>query len=208
MKDKSNPENEGAEGSQHRRLLGKIPEGEFDTGLTPPESADEPSPGPWKAPAPDQHHNNEATEGAQRPAEPRHHGVPAPDEGGEDDVFTLPKGALVGLRRSGGLRFTSREVVVYRDGRVVAKSSGKASPGGSARPRRLSDKDLAALYRAIETADLSGLPHSTGKQSPDGYAYEIAARLGGDDMRAETFDGSIPEQLSPLISVLTRLMKS
>jgi len=41
-----------------------------------------------------------------------------PLEAAPADTLRLPRGALVAMRRSGGLKFRSREVVVYRDGRV------------------------------------------------------------------------------------------
>lgn len=118
-----------------------------------------------------------------------------------DDALQLPRGGWLALRKSGGLRFTSREVVVYRDGRVIA--SGTGIPPAT---RRLTAEERAALQVAL---DASGLPRAlpaSGHQRPDAYAYEIAARLGRRTYRGEVVDGSIPPTLAPLIRQLQRLL--
>jgi hypothetical protein len=59
----------------------------------------------------------------------------------------------------------------------------------------------------LEAANFPESPSTSGRQSPDAYAYEIAARIAGSTYSVEVFDGSIPEQLSPLIQLLTSYMR-
>jgi hypothetical protein len=138
-------------------------------------------------------------------------GKPAPSTAGAgdaDDALDLPEGALVAMRRSGGLRFTSRAVVVYPDGKVEVRDD--AAPGSPApKPaRKLSDQDLAQLYRALDEANFPELPPTSGRQSPDAFAYDIAARIGSRTYAVEAFDGSIPASLAPLVQLLARFMRS
>jgi hypothetical protein len=196
-----------SEASQPDHLLAKITPGEFDTQL--PQAPTHP-PDPTRS-TPE---HIEGLGGLTRQTRARgpvqsevmdtyQPGAPA-SHPGEDD---LPAGAIIAMRRSGGLRFTTKRVVIYQDGRVVLE--GNVTPGETRRPRsrRLSDRELAELYRAIGHANLHALPSSSGRQSPDAYAYEIVARDGQATHPVEVFDGSIPEQLEPLIQVLTRYMK-
>jgi hypothetical protein len=122
------------------------------------------------------------------------------------DRVKLPRGALIALRQSGGLRFSTREVIVYRDGRVSFRWQGKLDAGESA--RRIAPAEVAQLQELIERSGLFGLPRSIGRQSPDGYAYELIARLGRKSKAVEFFDGSIPPELQPLLSQLKALMTS
>jgi hypothetical protein len=124
---------------------------------------------------------------------------PAPEDT-PDDTLRLPRGALVALRRSGGFKFRSRLVVVYRDGRVNYDD-------GENGPRTiwtLSDAELAELRHALDQAEWAKLP-AAGRQNPDAFAYEIVARPARRVYSAEVFQGSIPVSLAPLIQQLNRL---
>ena len=52
-----------------------------------------------------------------------------------------------------------------------------------------------------------GLPHPIGRQSPDGYAYELIARVRRKSKSIEFFDGSIPAEVQPLLAQLKQLMR-
>ena len=131
------------------------------------------------------------------PAEP-----PATGETGP----TLPRGGLVVMRRSGGLKFSSREIVVYRDGRVVHRrhDDGVTIYKGSA--QRLTDEQLALAQQLVAQAQFPRFGGFGGRQPPDALAYEIVARVGRRLRMAEVFQGTIPESLAPLIAWLNRLM--
>jgi hypothetical protein len=153
-------------------ILGKLSDEPYDSGL----KVNQPS-----APA---------------PADP----PPAP-ESGPADTLRLPRGALVAMRRSGGFKFRSREVVVYRDGRVNYDD-------GESGPRTvwtLSDAEMAGLRRALDQVGFAKLP-AGGRQNPDAFAYEIVARPARRVYAIEAFQGSIPASLAPLIQQLNRFI--
>jgi hypothetical protein len=122
-----------------------------------------------------------------------------------DDKLTLPRGALVAMRKSGGFRFSSRTIVVYRDGRAIYEISTPAAEAPGL--WRLTDEQLVELYGALEQANFPRLPAATGRHNPDAFAYEIVARVRRRLYAAEVFDGSIPPSLAPLIRQLGQLMQ-
>jgi hypothetical protein len=126
--------------------------------------------------------------------------APTPTAPAPADTLRLPRGALVAMRRSGGLKFRSREVVVYRDGRVNYDD-------GESDPRTvwtLSDAELAELRGALDQAGLAKLP-AADRQNPDAFAYEIIARPARRVYSAQAFQGSISASLAPLIQQLNRI---
>ena len=149
------------------------------------------------APAAASHRKPDAPGRAEQP------GTPPP---GDEERLLLPRGAWIAMRKSGGFKFSSREVVVYRDGRVTDTSSGVGKRTGTRATRKLTDAQLAELDRLLEQANFAELPATTGRQNPDAFAYEIAARIGRRTKTVEVFEGSIPKSLAPLIRQLRQLM--
>jgi hypothetical protein len=129
-------------------------------------------------------------------------GQPAPPD---TDRLTLPRGGLIAMRQSGGLRFRSREIVVYRSGKLVYRqlAPAGAEPAGSTRQLALSE--LVELHHRLKQIDFSSLPIA-GRQNPDAFAYELVARVGRRMHFVEVFEGAIPESLAPLIRELRGLM--
>ncbi|HTP09331.1 MAG TPA: hypothetical protein VMP08_13840 [Anaerolineae bacterium] len=121
----------------------------------------------------------------------------------EADQLSLPHGAFIAFRQSGGLRFSTREVIVYNDGRVISRWQGKLGAGEDS--RRITAAEVAEFKELIEHSDLFGLPHSIGRLSPDGYAYELIARVDRRSRSIEFFDGSIPPEVRPLLAQLKAL---
>jgi hypothetical protein len=119
-----------------------------------------------------------------------------------NDQLKLPRGAFIALRQSGGLRFSTREVTVYNDGRVIWNRQGKLAEEGS---RRITPAEVAELKELIKQSGLLGLPHPIGRPSPDGYAYELIARAGRKSTSIEIFTGSIPLEIQPLLAQLQLL---
>jgi len=202
MKDNP-PRDRPGEEEPHNRVLGSIPKGDLPTssGLdveqgSKVEQGSDSTPTPkiprGSAPAP-----------SERPGGPYRE----PEVAGEDKL-RLPRRGLVAMRKSGGLRFTSREVIVYRDGTVVTRDLTTAAPGGGEATRRLDDGEFAALYRVLESAELPRGGSKPGRQNPDAYTYEVAARLGRGTRSIEVSDGSIPRSVAPLIETLSGLMQS
>jgi hypothetical protein len=67
---------------------------------------------------------------------------------------------------------------------------------------------VAELKGLIGQSGLFGLPRSIGSQSPDGYAYELIARLNRKSRSSEFFDGSVPAELQPLLQQLKQLLSA
>jgi hypothetical protein len=120
------------------------------------------------------------------------------------DPLQLPKGALIAFRKSGGLKFSSREIAIYPDGRV--SSSGTDLPKQAGTPPKLSDAPIVELRRMLEQVSFLRLKSAGGQQPPDSYAYEIVAQMDGKTNYVEVFDGKMPEALTPLIQRLTKLL--
>ena len=123
-----------------------------------------------------------------------------------DDRLTLARGAFLALRQSGGLRFSTREVMVYHDGRVISRRQGKLDAREGS--RRITSGEVTDLKAAIARSSLHALPRFTsiGRPSSDGYAYELIARADRKLKSLEFFDGSIPSEVQPLLAQLKTLM--
>jgi hypothetical protein len=127
-----------------------------------------------------------------------------------DEPLRLPKGALVAMRKSGGLRFSSRLLIVLRDGRIVRSVEAGAVDAeddrqSKARRRssRLTREQLSQLRITLARSGLDQARQSgRAAQNPDAYAYEIVARVGRKVQSVELLDGSIPEALQPLVREL------
>lgn len=142
----------------------------------------------------------EADSGLRRPQPASHRkDVPPPDQ------LTRPRGALVAMRKSGGLHFSWRLVVVHRDGRVIYKSNEIGAPAAARVIDTLDAARLAELQAAIARADFAARSFGA-RQNPDAFAYEIIARVGRKNRFAEAFDGSVPAGLRPLIAQLNQLI--
>ena len=124
----------------------------------------------------------------------------------ERKKLALPKGAFIAFRKSGGIEFSSREMVVYPDGRVTYDSLGVQKHGPES-PRKLNDAQIIQLRRTLEQANFFRLQSGEGEQSGDVFAYEIVARLGSRTNDVEFFTGNIPAALEPLVKRLTDLMQ-
>jgi hypothetical protein len=116
----------------------------------------------------------------------------------------LPKGALIAFRKSGGLKFSSREIVIYPDGRVSYGGSDLPKQAGT--PQKLGGAQIAELRRMLDQSGFLRLMLAGGPQPPDSYAYEIVAQIDAKSNYVEVFDGRIPESLMPLIQRLVKLI--
>lgn len=125
--------------------------------------------------------------------------TPPPEEPAGDEALALPRGALVAFRKSGGLRFSSRAIVVRRSGWVEPMAG---TPG---RRRRITEEALATLERLLLQSGLTRVSHRKGRGTADGYSYEIAAHLAGKE-RQLTLDDPVPAEQERLVRVLQRLL--
>jgi len=131
-------------------------------------------------------------------------GQPAPPD---PDRLVLPRGGLIAMRQSGGLRFRSREIVIYRSGKLAYRQLAPAGAEPTSHTRQLALSELVELHHLLNQIDFSSLPLG-GRQNPDAFAYEIVARAGRRMWFIEAFEGSIAESLAPLINELRRLMRT
>jgi hypothetical protein len=91
------------------------------------------------------------------------------------EPLQLPKGALIAFRKSGGLKFSSREIVIYPDGRV--SYGGTDLPKQASTPPKLGDAQIAELRQMLDQSGFLRLLLAGGQQPPDSYAYEIVAQI-------------------------------
>ena len=184
-------------------VLGTLSEGPYDTELNAGAASTTPAPKSAATPV-TAASRRPATAGGQAPQrEMPAAGTPETT----DESLALPPDAWLALRRSGGLLFSSREVVVYPDGRVESAAVGGGRPEGTGPPRRLTASQLTALRRAAGI-DFRRLPPPSRRQPPDAYAYELVVHEGGRTQAVEVFDGAIPEALAPLLRLLGPLLSA
>lgn len=134
---------------------------------------------------------------------PQPHQKPAPPK---IEKLQLPLGAFIAFRKSGGLKFSSREIVLYPDGRVSFGGADLSKEVYARATRQLNNAQIFDLRKVLDQAGFFRLQSAAGKQPPDSYAYEIVARLGSRSNFVEVFDGGIPDALQPLIAKLSALM--
>ncbi len=115
----------------------------------------------------------------------------------------LPKGALLAYRKSGGLKFSSREIVVYPDGRISYGGADAAKFMHERTTRKLNDAQIARLRKTLARANFLRVASAAGKPPADGFAHEIVARLGNQTHTVEAFDGNIPDSLTELLAQLS-----
>jgi hypothetical protein len=123
----------------------------------------------------------------------------------DDGPLALPRGGLVAMRMSGGFRFSSREIVVFRSGKLAYRQTAPTSKLAS-QTRQLPLSQLVELHVALKNSGMARLTLPRGRQSPDTFAYEIVARIGRLVRTIEVFEGNIPTSLASLIQELKQLM--
>ena len=152
---------------------------DVDTSLTPPTPAAS-------------HRKGEPSSGAADT-------TPPPD----DEALALPSTAIAALRKSGGLRFSSREVVVFRDGRVSYRALAPDPPSRRRSIRRLNDAEMGELRRLIRVCPFP--PRSPARPSPDAFIAEVTTRAGSAVRRAELTPGTTLATEAALVDFLTKL---
>src|SRR5581483_10168771 len=123
----------------------------------------------------------------------------------EPEPLHLPRGAFIAFRKSGGAEFSTREVVLYPDGRVAFDARGVPQKEYNRLRRALNDGQVLALRKLLDQTNFWHT-ESAVRQNLDAFAYEIAARLGQRANSIQVFEGSVPEKLEPLLERLTPLL--
>ncbi len=131
---------------------------------------------------------------------------PEPTAPPKRERLRLPQNALAAFRKSGGAPVSSREIVVYPDGRVSYGGPDVSKEAYARAARKLNDGQIMRLRRTLEHVNFFRMSSAQGDQPPDAFAYEIAARAGNRSNYVQVFDGSIPDALTPLLQQLSALM--
>ncbi|WP_298816603.1 hypothetical protein [Chloroflexus sp.] len=98
-----------------------------------------------------------------KPGDPADSAAPLPEP-------ELPRAALLRVSRSGGLRFQSHTITIYRNGLVISDKRAR-------RPRFLASLAFTRLYHTLLQTRPFRLPHCI-ESGPDSYVYTIQARIG------------------------------
>ena len=130
----------------------------------------------------------------------------APAAAAAEKPMELPKGAFIAYRKSGGLKFSSREVVVYPDGRVTFDGGDTAKTSLTRAARRMSDAQIMRLRRTLEQINFFGMHPPASAPDPDGFVLEIAARLGSKNNAIEVNAAGLSGGLTALVDQLTQLL--
>jgi hypothetical protein len=131
--------------------------------------------------------------------------APKPTES-KIEPLELPRGAFIAFRKSGGLKFSSREIVIYPDGRVSYGGADTSTDWKSRATRKMNDGQMSTLRKLLDRTNFFRASSSQGKHSGDAMAYEIIARIGSRSNFIELFTGTIPESLNPLIEQLNKFV--
>jgi hypothetical protein len=119
------------------------------------------------------------------------------------EVPGLPSGALLRYVRTGGLRPSSDELVLYRDGRAESTRGVRRRTG----ERDVGTEEVWHVVGHLATAGFFELPDEVGEQRPDGYAHEITVRSGDGSRTVVLYDGSVPPTVAPELANLRRLLR-
>jgi len=122
------------------------------------------------------------------------------------EPLELPRGAFMAFRKSGGLKFSSREIVIYPDGRISYGGADTSTDWKSRAARKMNDAQISTLRKLLDRTNFFRAASSQGKQGGDAMVYEISARLGVRSNTIELFSGVIPESLAPLVEQLSKLV--
>jgi len=118
----------------------------------------------------------------------------------------LPRGAMLAMRVSGGIRFTTQEMVIYPDGRVTAGAGDTAKAVYNRAQRSMADAYVVKLRKLLDQSGFFTSKPTESQPSPDGYAYEILSRIGAKHNRIEVFTGTMPGGIQSLVDYLMKWM--
>jgi hypothetical protein len=110
----------------------------------------------------------------------------------------LPEGALLVLRTSGGLNFSSTETVVYASGRITEMTGGEGTATELV-ARKATPAQLAAIQAAITD---SAFADNRVVSAPDGIVHEILGRVAASARRTEASSTHTSPALRALIKAV------
>ncbi len=117
------------------------------------------------------------------------------------EALALPKGAILAMRKRNPS--TTREVVVYPDGRVTYSIHDKPD---NRMPRKLTDAQIANLRRMLDQIGFFRMASAASDATGDSFVYELGAHYGNRSHYVVCPTENLPGPLVPLIERLTELL--
>jgi hypothetical protein len=106
------------------------------------------------------------------------------------------------LHRTGGIAGLVQHLYVYEDGRFVAEDD----KGRRREEDVLKADEIDRLLSSFEEIDFFDMDHQYGLGCPDCFVYVITVRQGERVKAVRTFDGSVPEELEEILTLLVTLL--
>jgi len=108
----------------------------------------------------------------------------------------------IALHRTGGIAGLVQHLYIYDDGRFVAEDDkrGRRDEGV------LGDDEMEQLLTSFEEIAFFDMDHQYGLGCPDCFVYVITVREGERVKAVRTYDGSVPEELEEVLTLLVTLL--
>jgi hypothetical protein len=114
---------------------------------------------------------------------------------------------MVQMADSGGARDRTTGAMTAQSWRVTfARTGGIAGLTVTTEVDPTSSGEVVhEVQRVLDTVDLTALAaRETGTGFPDGYRYDLAVERDGERVELRFWDGSVPDEIRPLVTLLTR----
>jgi hypothetical protein len=106
------------------------------------------------------------------------------------------------LHRTGGIAGLVQHLYVYENGRFVAEDD----KGGRRKEDALEADEMGRLWTSFEEIGFLDMDHQYGLGCPDCFVYVITVRQGERVKAVRTYDGSVPEELDGILTLLVALL--
>jgi hypothetical protein len=108
----------------------------------------------------------------------------------------------IALHRTGGIAGLVQHLYVYDDGRFVAEDD----KGGQREEDALEADEMDRLLASFEEIGFFDMDNQYGLGCPDCFVYVITVRQGERVKAVRTYDGSVPEELEGILTLLVTLL--
>ena len=108
----------------------------------------------------------------------------------------------IALHRTGGIAGLVQHLYLYDDGRFVAEDD----KGGRRKEDALKADEMDRLRASFEEIGFFDMDNQYGLGCPDCFVYVITVRQGERVKAVRTYDGSVPEELEGILTLLVTLL--
>ena len=108
----------------------------------------------------------------------------------------------IALHRTGGIAGLIQHLYVYDDGRFVAEDD----KGGRRKEDTLKAGEMDRLMASFEEIGFFDMDRQYGLGCPDCFVYVITVRQGERVKAVRTYDGSVPQELEGILTLLVTLL--